>query len=906
MLFDRLCRNAVSYGVRGPVMHSVRVVGVVAAALLLPLAGQFAPAAHAAGADPLVALPHSAAVPLPLQRATPIGHLSSDAKVSIAISLPWRNESQLDSLIHSLTDPQDPLYKKYLTHQQFVDRFAPTQADYDAVKSWAIGSGLSVAKTTSSRKLVVVSGAAPAIESAFHVNIDNYKLASGRVVYANTAAPSIPQSIASRIAGVVGLTNYTRYVPLYIRKNSPSAGLQPFIKPTAMDAGTGPGGGLTPADIRSIYSLKSLYPTGSSTVNGLDGSGQTVALYEQNGYDPKDITQYAQTYGLPDPVAGGTLKNVLLDNYDGIPTDPGTQEEVTLDIEMVLAVAPKANILVYEWDGTSLTSSITSLTVLTQIADDDKAQIVSMSYGSAEADANFGGILKPENDLFKQMSAQGQSMFASSGDSGAYNDVASDPVAPNTYQLSVSDPASQPFVTAVGGTSLKSDPIVNGVATYGSETSWNTAPLPTPEGGGGGESTFWPKPTYQTGQGSSATMRDVPDVSLNADPNTGYSVFMASTGTLTLGTLTGFDVVGGTSASCPLWAAFTALVNQQRQIFGLTSIGFANPDIYSIAEGNNYLLDFHDIDDGSTNLFYTAVPGFDDSTGWGSYIASNLLPELAPTTFGSGDITVHVVGLRGNSVSGATVTVTTSQIKNFSTQATTDSNGMAVFTLPTGVHNYNNSGQDATLSYIVSVDYPGLAGQDVANQFPPVAVTLHLSAPDHTYAGGVIQLISSPYDYSTVADFAELFGLTPPLASDGSTSQLYSYSPTLAAYLTYPIAPADTLRRGQGYWALLPANAYVRRLGVYAPTQAFRINLLPGWNMIGDPFNSNVSVANIKVDTVTPGSPVGIGAATTVQLPLYSYSGTAYQAVGTSGSLQPYQGYWVHATKPAVLVIPAP
>lgn len=901
MLFDRLCRKAVSHGLRGPVMHSARVVGT-AMLLLLPLYGYLAPAASSA--EPLVALPNPAAVPQPLLCATSLGRLSASKTVSVAVSLPWRNEGQLDSLVHSLGDRNDPLYKKYLTHQQFVSRFAPTQSDYDAVKTWANESGLSVQKTTSSRKLLVVSGAASSVESAFHVNLNSYRLATGRVVFANTAAPAIPRSIASRISAVVGLTDYTQYRPQYVLKNTANAALRPFIAGSPLAAaGNGPGGGVTPADIRTIYDISPLYSAGAQA--GLDGSGQTIALYEQNGYVPSDITQYAKTFGLPDPVAGNTLQNIPIGNFNGVPTDPGTQVEVTLDIEMVLAVAPKANILVYEADDMAATgATISPLTILTQIVDDDKAQIVSVSYGVAETDANFGGMLAPENDLFKQMAAQGQSMLASSGDNGAYNKVANDPVAPNTDLISVIDPASQPLVTAVGGTSLNSDPIVNGIATYGTETTWNNSPLPDPVGGGGGESEFWTKPDYQIGQGSSATMRDIPDVSLNADPNTGYSIFIASQGPLTLGTVTGFDVVGGTSASCPLWAAFTALVNQQRQIFSLASVGFLNPDIYSIAEGPNYSKDFHDIADGSTNLLYVAVPGFDDATGWGTFIAANLLPEFAPTTFGSGDITVHVVGPRGNSVSGATVTVSTTQIKNFTTQAQTDDTGTATFTLPTGIHDYNNSGEDGVLTYTVSADYTNLAGEAVANQHPPAFVTLLVRAPDHVFAGGLISMISSPYDYSTVADFAQLFGLALPLSANGTTAQLYSYSPTLAAYLTYPTAPADTLRRGQGYWAVLPVNSYIRRFGVYAPTQAFRINLLPGWNMIGDPYTAEMSVSRVQVDTVKPGSPVGIGAATTVQLPFYSYDGSAYQAVGASGSLQPYQGYWIHATSPAVLVIP--
>jgi hypothetical protein len=463
-------------------------------------------------------------------------------------------------------------------------------------------------------------------------------------------------------------------------------------------------------------------------------------------------------------------------------------------------------------------------------------------------------------------------------------------------------------VTAVGGTTLSTAPIVNNVATYGSETTWFDAPLPNPVGGGGGESKYWAKPDYQTGHGSSATMRDVPDVSLLAG-EPGYSVYIASQGDTTVGSTFGFTVDEGTSAASPLWAAYLTLVNQQRAVYSLSSLGLANTDIYAAGEGANYSTEFHDISDSSTDGVYTAVTGYDDCTGWGTYVASNLLPEFAPSTFGSGAINVKVVDANGNAVSGATVTAVTSQVSGFKLTTTSASDGTASFTLPTGVHNYNNSGSDVTLVYIVSASLTGYAGSSQAGVTPPTAtpITLRILPPDHTYTSGTLQMISAPFDYSTVGDFATLFGLTPPLGTTSGGAELFAYSPTLTGYLEYPTAPADTLRLGQGYWAVLPSNAYVQRKGVPAPTtQAFRINLLPGWNMIGDPFPTAVSISNIQVDTVVPGTPIPLSGATTVQLPLYYYNGTAYQTLTTGDTMQPFEGYWIHCTQAAELVIPVP
>ena len=852
----------------------------------------------------MVAVAPPARIPLPLRQAKPLGRLAADTPLRVALTLPWRNAADLDALIRRLIDPKDPMHGRFLTHQQFVDRYSPTQADYDALKGWAQANGLSVDGTSPNRMLLTVSGRRDAVEAAFHVTLNRFQLATGRVVYLNDGPPKLPQSIAAHVSSVVGLTDYPQIKPFYRRKGlTPDASIpEDALVPRGLSAhaaaGTGPGGGVTPADIRSLYNINPLLTA------GLNGTGQTIALFEQNGYVASNITEFASFYGLPAP----TLENITIGGYDGTVTDVGTEGEVTLDIEMILAVAPDAKILVYEFDVTQNSATVNALVLQTKIVDDDLAPVISMSYGLDEQDASIGGGLTSENLLFQQMVAQGQCLWASAGDEGAY-DTGSE-----ADGLRVDDPGSQPLVVSVGGTSLKSDPIVSGVATYGSETSWNDGITGgMTEGGGGGVSQFWPLPAFQAGavtganstNGISTTMRNVPDVSLNADPNTGYSVFEADSGPLSANGVTGFDIVGGTSASAPLWAAFNVLVNQQRGIYGYSSLGFADPYIYTTAEGKDYGSDFHDVNDGSTNLFYPAVTGYDDSTGWGSYNAANLLPALAPTAFGSSTITLTAKDTSGNPVSGIAVTVTTPQLPNYQLTGTTAADGTLSFTVPTGVHNYDNTGLDATLTFNISATITGEAVQvQPASVQPPAAITLTVRAPDHTYTSGTLQMIASPFDYSTVGSFAALFGLTTPL----TTSALFAWAPATGAYLSYPFAPADTLRIGQGYWALLAGSAYTRLAGVplASNTQSYRISLLPGWNMVGDPFQAAVPISGLQVDTVNPGTPVAIGSATTVQLPFYTYNGSAYQSLSAGASLQPFVGYWVHATQAAELVIPAP
>ncbi len=222
-------------------------------------------------------------------------------------------------------------------------------------------------------------------------------------------------------------------------------------------------------------------------------------------------------------------------------------------------------------------------------------------------------------------------MFAASGNFGAFDDY--NPTTPTVLtQPAVDNPASQPFVTGVGGTTLQynkptvattvgtvTKPATNGL--YVAETVWKSGSQTSvggPSGSGGGSSEIWTKPDYQAGLGASPLRRDVPDVALNADPNSGYDIFIGGN----------MATAGGTDAAAPLWAAFAALVNQQRALNGLTTtLGFANPSLYAIGRSTDYLTDFHDITTGD-NLYYSAETGYDDATGFGSFIGDKLIAAL--------------------------------------------------------------------------------------------------------------------------------------------------------------------------------------------------------------------------------------------------------------------------------------
>lgn len=514
-----------------------------------------------------------------------LGRTDAAEPVSLALTLPLQNEAALDNLLTRLYDPADPMYGRYLTPAEFTSLFAPTQADYDKLAAFARAQGLTVVGTHSNRLVLDVKAPAGTVENAFQVHLQKYQAADGHVFRAPDAEPSVPVNVAPHLSGVIGLDTSAQW-----KTHSQPLGLLEMRGRTPFQIGSGPGGGLTPADIRAAYNLNA---AGTPT-----GTGQTLAVFELDGYHASDVSAYESAYGLP----AVPLQNVLVDGYSGAAGSGAG--EVTLDIELQIALAPNASrILVYEGPN----SNAGVVDTYNRIASDNLAKGISTSWGLSEGQS-ASTTLNAENNAFKQMAAQGQSIFAASGDSGAYD---------NGSTLSVDDPASQPYMVGVGGTSLT---VVAPGGAWQSETTWNRGSARN-GAGGGGISTVWTIPSWQTvpsaASKGSSTMRNVPDVSLNSDQYTGYSIYYNGAWT----------IYGGTSCAAPLWSAFTACVNQQRLAAGSSVLGFANPSLYQAAQSAG---NFHDIADGSTNLYYPAVAGYDDATGLGSFNGASLLAALAP------------------------------------------------------------------------------------------------------------------------------------------------------------------------------------------------------------------------------------------------------------------------------------
>ncbi|MEO7719416.1 MAG: protease pro-enzyme activation domain-containing protein [Capsulimonas sp.] len=704
--------------------------------------------------------------------------MSAAQNVELALVLPLRNQAEATDLLRRQHDPHDPLFGKHLTTSEFISRFSPTAAQYEALASAYVAQGYRVTKTSPNRLILDVAAPAATVQSTFKVNLGYYQQPNGRVIYSADREPRVPSVAGVPLAGVLGLdnaaqlhTNNTAMTPLVKDIQSPS-----YI-------GTGLFGGLSPTDIKTAYNLNSVTQT---------GTGQTLALFELDGYKASDIAAYRAQYGLPNV----PLQNVLVDGVTGVPSSTGFGSfEVVLDIELMMALAPNADkIMVYEGPN-SLNGVVHTYN---QIAVDNVAKSVSTSWGIAET-ATSQSFKNSEASIFLQMALQGQTIFAASGDAGAYDDG---------VNLSVDDPASDPLVIAVGGTALA----VKNDGTYLSETNWND-PTDTSRGahglgGGGGISTIWAKPDYQGTLGLSSIARNVPDVALCADGNTGYSVRWNG----------GWYVAGGTSAAAPLWSAFAALVNQKRVTDGRSTLGYLHPALYALGTGPSYNNVFHDINDNSTNLFYSATTGYDNSTGLGSFNGANMFAALAPDPAGvptdltatGGDNQVTLTWTASANAMSYTIKRSTTDgdsYNNIDTVATpgyvdlTAQGGTTYYYVVSATNNGLESANSAQASATATSPTPALSGVSiapnsvVAGARPVGAITLTAPAP----AGGLTVSLSSSdtataYTYATALVPAGASSATFPIAtryiSAAATATITATLDSISQSATLDVTPA--------------------------------------------------------------------------------------------------------------------
>jgi subtilase family serine protease len=581
-------------------------------------------------------------VPRAVASATRQGNMELSASLNLAIGLPLRNPSALQYLLTELYDSHSPLYRHFLTSQQFAQMFGPTESDYQAVAAFARSHHLAVTGDFSNRLLLDVSGTVADIQTAFHTTLYRYQRQDGTFFHAPDREPSLDLDVP--VQYISGLEDSRIPQPAGLLRRQEGAAAGPNI-------GTGYLGCYIGNDYRNVY-----LPCLSSSVNG---AGQTVALVEFDRYYAADISSYATAAGISVP----SLTNVGIGGYNTGGTPGGSNDEVALDIEAFTSIANGAAVYVYEENNGSPADN-----ELNQIATDDVAKQISCSW------TGFGDAFTAT--LFTTFKTQGQSFFQAAGDQGAYVTGDPTPTVPGPMDITAD-------LTVVGGTTLSTTGSGATVGNYKKEVVWNDSPgavaTQTPSvnavGGGGicSNSTPVAIPTYQAPfvngtNSASAVNRNLPDVSMIAD----FLTIFYNNGTETC--------VGGTSAATPLWAGVMALVNQEAASLGKGPIGFANNYLYTIAASPTpYATDFHDITSGNNNYWgtntslYGAVTGYDLATGLGS-------PQCGLVADLVGYVPTYTVTSTPTKTATATATSTATKTPTQTATFTATSTATATFT----------------------------------------------------------------------------------------------------------------------------------------------------------------------------------------------------------------------------------
>jgi kumamolisin len=611
----------------------------------------------------------------------------SSSKMQIEVAVAPRDEAGLNTMLAALYDKNSPSYHRWLTTGQYDARFAPIPAARTAVAKFLSSSGLAVVPSDSPF-LVRATGSSSQIERTFHTTLNTFKDPQGTKYFANSTPVYMPSSLVGASLGVIGLTNTVRDAQHVYRINNtlrrtakassatscetPYPTLQQLFGLAdgtnfASGYGAGPGcSGLTPSQDNSLYGAPHAGARGK-------GKGVDIAVFELSAYLHSDIATWAhQFYG---PRYNPPLVDVNVDGGPLNPQCPAADQcppefngysgdiEVDADIQTQLAIAPDVSHLIVYNAPNDFTGQ-TSLDEWSAIAKANVADSVSSSWAVCENDVS-AGYAQAENTIFRQMAAQGQSVFGAAGDTGAFACIRSD----GTNTVNVLDPPSQPFVTSVGGTSFENfNPGTNPRPRYprAGEAVWNPYNLCSNAGAsaandnhdgfswcvltgaaGGGSSQYWGMPSYQKGPGvinanttvgngttqcslaaTGTPCREVPDISANADEFTPYAEYCTgsvdtSPPTSVCATFSGGQPVpgwfgiGGTSLSSPLVSAIIA----DRDSFMGHRNGNINSTLYRQYQVAPSFY-FHDVTGAGhiakNNGLFPAVPGFDLATGIGT------------------------------------------------------------------------------------------------------------------------------------------------------------------------------------------------------------------------------------------------------------------------------------------------
>ncbi len=519
-----------------------------------------------------------------LRHAEQLSPVPEDQPLAVTIGLAWRNQDRLEQILNEITAPQSPRYEQYLSAEEFDADFAPTSAEVSALASYLEANGLTVTGSSPDRLLVEAAGSAGAIEKAFGTRLLFYRQGDDSFI-APESDPALPSAIGRRVLSIQGLETRTQMRSHMVTL---SPGLQPHTA----------GVPYKPGNIAVAYGFSSAYDNG---IRGDDSRAATIAVVTAHGFDKAAAGSFWRAFNLARPAGGLSVVSV------GTPATE-TSLETTLDVEWAGAMAPGSPLVVYQSADTSIASFVA---LYDRAVADNRAAVITTSWGACE-DSLPSAYLAQAHAIFQKATALGITVLAASGDAGAHD------CGPG--MVSVDFPASDPLVTAVGGTSLRLLPD----GSYGSEDAWSDS--------GGGMSSYWSQPLWQS---SAEARRGLSDVALNADPATGY--------------YTWFDdlwwQVGGTSVAAPIWAAAIAMSNQARQTAGYPTLGLVAPRLCELARAGTPAL--RDIVRGGNGV-YQAAAGWDYLTGWGTpdvgLLTEALASDLSPTGVDGGAViatTIH-------------------------------------------------------------------------------------------------------------------------------------------------------------------------------------------------------------------------------------------------------------------------
>ncbi|NYF77943.1 protease pro-enzyme activation domain-containing protein [Granulicella arctica] len=756
-----------------------------------------------------------------------------------------RSDARQQALTQYLGDVQNPAsssFHKWLTPAEYGSMFGASTDDIVTLSSWLQSKGFTVEKVSAAANLIQFSGNVAQMQKAFNTEIHALSV-DGEQHMANTTSPEVPRAFSSAVTGLVGLDDFH---PRPTLQKGPSAKFDPNTKTIRPDLTLFSSSGtpylyMNPADAATIYNVPNslLNPNYSGTT--YDGTGVTVGVVGDSNVDLTPVSIYREDF-LGETSANVNLPTVIIDGAD--PGINGDEVETFLDLEVLGGIAPKAKINYYASDDSDLSAGL--FNAIERAVDDNTVSVLSISFGQCEA-----GLGNATNQFlaekYQQAAAQGITITVSSGDSGAAG-CDSDASTTATQGLAVNGLSSTPYNISVGGTDYDVlatnftnyvQDSLNGVSYSGTAPYWRTALSYIPEqpwndstttngalannsplsnggvtdiiGGGGGVSTVYSKPAFQTALTPADGKRDLPDVAFMAGNGLYGAVWLVcGSGSLSFGpdcqmsngnftSSTTFSGAGGTSAATPAFAGMLALVVQATG----SRLGQANDVLYQLA-ASKYSTVFHDATTGNnavvctsgspncgSNGFttgYDAGTGYDLASGLGSVDASAMLANWNSVAASGTSTSLEIDG------STSPVSVTHGTSLNFSvgvTPSTATGSAALVTTQIAGAAQPINNGQ-------ITVPLSTGSGALSYNGLPGGTYTVYAR-----YSGDTADASSSstPISVNIAAEASSSLLTVNAYGTAGGSAPLPSL--TAIPYGSYIFADASVYGTAEGYDASL-------------------------------------------------------------------------------------------------------